>query len=95
MVVGSLEISLRMEGIRSLKEKRKPRQMLISRLRTRFRLAASEVDDQDTLNVLTLGLATVGPHRGPVEQVLRDAAEWIVSMGIGEVTLEQLEIERY
>ena len=95
MVVGSLEMSLRLHGVRSLKEKRKPRMMILSKLRNRFHLAAAEVDDQDTWNVLTIGMATVGPHRGPVEQALKDAADWVADTGVGEITLEQMEIERY
>lgn len=95
MVVGALEISLRLHGVRSLKEKRRPRQMLVSKLRNRFKVAVAEVDDQDTWDLLTLGLATVGPHRGPVERALRDAADWIAESGVGEVAMERLEIERY
>ena len=95
MVVGSMEVSLRMEVMRSLKEKRRPRQMLLSKLRHRFKLAAAEVDDQDTWDMLTIGIATCGPHRGPVERALRDAVDWIASTGVGEIAFERLELERY
>lgn len=95
MVVGSLEITLRLHAIRSLKEKRKIRQSLLSKMRSGFKLAAAETDDQDILDGLTIGLAAVGPHRGPVEQVLRDAADYIAAGDYGEILDERLELERY
>ena len=95
MVVGSLEVTLRLHGVRSLKEKRKVRLALLSKLRNGFKLAAAETDDQDTWDALTIGVAAVGPHRGPVEQVLRDAAEHIARGDYGELLDERIEIERY
>lgn len=95
MVVGSLEVTLRLHGVRSLKEKRKIRQSLLSKIRTGFKLAAAEVDDQDTWDALTVGVAAVGPHRGPVEQVLRDACDYIANGDYGELLDERIEIERY
>jgi uncharacterized protein YlxP (DUF503 family) len=95
VVVGSLEVTLRLHGVRSLKEKRRIRQSVVSKLRNGFKVAVAETDDQDTWDALTIGVATVGPHRGPVEQVLRDASDWIAASGVGEVLDERLEIERY
>lgn len=95
MVVGSISVSLRLPGVRSLKEKRRPRRMLCDRVRSKFKVAASEVADHDTWDLLTLGFATLGPDRGPVEQVLRAVAEFIVNSGEGEVINETLHFERY
>lgn len=95
MIVGSLEVTLRLHGVRSLKEKRAIRQSLLSKIRTGFKLAAAETDDQDTWDALTVGIAAVGPHRGPVQQVLRDAADYIASGDYGELLDERTEIERY
>ena len=95
MIVGSLEVTLRLHGVRSLKEKRRIRLSLLSKLRTGFKLAASETDDQDIWDALTIGIATVGPHRGPVQQVLRDACDYIANGDYGELLDDRMEIERY
>lgn len=95
MVVGSLRLSIRLHGCRSLKEKRKPRQRITQRIRNRFKVAVSEVDTQEHWTELTLGVATVGPHAGAVERVLRDVADFVEELGEGELLEEVLEIERY
>ncbi len=94
MVVGSLRLTLRLPGCRSLKEKRQPRQSITSRIRNTFKVAVAEVDDQDLWNSLVLGVAAIGPDRGPVERVLRDVADFVEELGIGELIGETVEFHR-
>ena len=95
MVVGSLRVTLRLHGVRSLKEKRSPRRMLTDRVRSRFKVAASEVADQDVLNLLTLAFATVGPDASVVEAVLRSIADHIEDAGVGELIDESVFLDRH
>lgn len=95
MVVGSLRFSLRLHGAHSLKEKRRPRRMLTDRIRSRFKVAVSEVADQDTLNLLTMAVATVGPDAVPVEAVLRAIIDFVEEVGEGELISERIELVRY
>ena len=94
MVTGTLLLRIRLHGCRSLKEKRRPRQMLRDRIRSRFKVAVSEVADQDTLNLLCLGVATVGPDPGPVQQVLQDVATMVSESGVGELIEDSVELHR-
>ena len=94
MVTGTLLLRIRLHGCRSLKEKRRPRQMLRDRIRSRFKVAVSEVADQDTLNLLSLGIATVGPDPGPVQQVLQDVATMVSESGVGELIEDSIELHR-
>ncbi len=94
MVTGSLLLRIRLHGCRSLKEKRRPRQMLRDRIRSRFKVAVSEVDDQDTWNLLSLGVATVGPDAGVVQQVLQDVATMVADLGVGELIEDSIELHR-
>ena len=73
MVIGSLEVHLRLEGCRSLKEKRHVLRPLIERLRRDLRASVAEVGDNDLWNVATIGVAYVASTRLQVRQVL-DAA---------------------
>lgn len=91
MIVGSLRVSLHLYSCHSLKEKRRPRRMLLDRARNRFGVAAAEVDDQDTWNLLTLGFAAVGPDKAQVEKVLRQVLDLVAESGEGAVAAETLE----
>jgi uncharacterized protein YlxP (DUF503 family) len=68
--------------------------MLRDRIRSRFKVAVSEVADQDTLNLLSLGIATVGPDPGPVQQVLQDVATMVSESGVGELIEDSIELHR-
>ncbi len=94
MVTGSLLLRIRLHGCRSLKEKRRPRQMLRDRIRSRFKVAVSEVEDQDTWNLLTLGVATAGPDASVVQQVLQDVATMVADLGVGELIEDSIELYR-
>ncbi len=93
MVVGSLELHLRMDGCRTLKEKRRVLRPLIERLRRDLRASVAEVGDNDLWNVATIGLACVGPSRIAVESVL-DSAEQIANE-YGEIRVEGILREVY
>ena len=94
MVVGSLRLTVRLVGGRSLKEKRGPRRSITSRIRSAGKVAVAEVAGQELWNSLVLGVAAVGPDRGPVERVLRDVADFVEELGIGELIEEVVDIHR-
>ena len=71
MVVGSLEVHIRMEGCRSLKDKRRILRPLIERLRRDFRVAVAEVGDNDLWNVATVGVSCVSVTRTHAEQIMQ------------------------
>ncbi len=59
MVVGVCRITLALPGNNSLKGKRAVVRRILDRTRSRFNLAAAEVDDLDAWRRATLGLAVV------------------------------------
>lgn len=59
MVIGTLELSIKIEGAFSLKDKRRVLRSLLERVRRDFRVAASEVEDQDLWNSSVVGFACV------------------------------------
>lgn len=98
MVTVSVLLTLRLEGVRSLKEKRAIVRSLVERLRTRQRVAAAEVGRQDDLRRAEIGFATVSGDlttarrhveqtRRFVEQELIGRAE-VIDVEVDEVTLE-------
>lgn len=70
MLVGMLEIELRLAGPRSLKEKRHLIRGLIERIRSAYHVSISEVGDHDLWGNATIGVAHVSDDAHLVESVL-------------------------
>ena len=70
MLVGVMTVSLYMQGITSLKDKRHIVKSVIGRLQSRFNLSISEVEHQDSKTCAVLGIAVVSNERVFVEQQL-------------------------
>ncbi len=63
MLVGVMTAQLHMQGIASLKAKRSIVKGLIGRLKSRFNVSVSEVDDQDIKTSAVIGIAIVCNER--------------------------------
>lgn len=77
MVIAVCTITLELEGVRSLKEKRSIIKSVIARLRHEFNLSVAEVDGQDAWASAVLGLAAVGNDKAYLHRVLEKAVAWI------------------
>jgi uncharacterized protein len=71
MVVGTLEISVRLSEIRSLKDKRRVLRSLIERIRNEFQVAVAEVDDTELWGNAVVGVACVSNDAGHAEAILQ------------------------
>ena len=94
MVVGTLCACLRLEGCRSLKDKRQIVRSLLERLRNTFQVAAAEVDDQELWGNATIGVACVSASKAHAESVLQKVLDLIDATPCVEVEDMQREIER-
>jgi uncharacterized protein YlxP (DUF503 family) len=77
MVIGVCTITLYLPGIGSLKEKRRVVKSIVSRLRREFNVSISEVDDQDSWQKATLGVACVTSSGDYAHGLLARAINWI------------------
>jgi len=68
--------------------------MLRDRIRNHFKVAVAEVADQDSWDMLSLGVAAIGPDRIPINTLLKNVADAIEEMGVGELIEETLVVER-
>lgn len=87
MVIGVMEVGVKIPGSFSLKDKRRVRQSLLSRLRS-MGFSAAEVGDEESHNHLVLGLSFVSASEKVVEKKLDEALSLIAEMG------EICELER-
>jgi len=77
MIVGATRLVLRIDGARTLKDKRSVLSSLITRTRARYQLAVAEVDDMDRPQDAVVGLAAVGNEWRHVESTLNAAIRYI------------------
>ena len=70
MIVGVMTAKLHLNGTASLKEKRSIVKSLIGRLKTRFNVSVSEVDNQDNKYIALIAIALVSNETSFVNQQL-------------------------
>ncbi|MBN9502381.1 MAG: hypothetical protein BGO01_12950 [Armatimonadetes bacterium 55-13] len=94
MVVGIMEISLKMEGTESLKDKRRILRSLLERARHDYHVAIAEVDDQDLWGNATLGVSCVSNDAAHVESIMNHVLALIDENVEVEVDNVCREVER-
>jgi len=92
MIVGAAAVDLHIHGSQSLKAKRGVVRSIAQRVRNRFNLSVAEVAGQDTWQLATLGLVTVGSDRRRVRSVLEQALVFIEELHLAEVLGSDVEI---
>ena len=91
MLVGLLTIHIHLQGIDSLKGKRKIVKSLIERLRSRFNASVSEVAAQDSKQLAVAGIAVVSNSGSHLDEQLDKITNFIVNDGrfyVGKINRE-------
>jgi hypothetical protein len=89
MVVGTLQLSIRIDRAFSLKDKRRVVRSLIERARGSCHVAIAEVDDHDLWNVSTIGVACVSNDPRHAESILQQVID--LFDGCPEIEVEAAE----
>lgn len=92
MFVGLLQLVLRLPEAQSLKEKRWLVKSLVTRIRNRFNVSVSEVENQDKWQLATLAVAHVGSDQKHINRLLDQVLDFAESMKQLEVINSQIEI---
>ena len=77
MHVATCQIKLGLEGVRSLKEKRRIIKSITSRLSNEFNIAIAEVELNDVWQSAVLGIAAVGNDSRLLHGVMENVVSWI------------------
>lgn len=77
MMIGSLVMKIHIHDAGSLKEKRMVVRSLKEKLRSKFNVSVSEVDNQDLWQMATVAVVTVGPDKKHVENVLQNILNFV------------------
>ena len=78
MNVGVCRLSLRLHGVRSLKDKRRISRSLIGLVSNKFNVAVAEVDDNDLWQRLTLGVSCVSNRASHADETIQTVVEFIL-----------------
>lgn len=77
MQVATCVIKLNLNGVYSLKEKRRILKSILARLAQQFNVATAEIECQEVWQTAVIGLATVGNDAGYLHGLLEKAVAWI------------------
>ena len=91
MVVGVLQVEIRLPNSHSLKEKRWTVKSIVTRLRNKFNVSVSETDEQDKWQLATLVIAHIGNGQTFSNQILDQALNFVLEIRQIEVIDSKLE----
>ncbi|MEM7447772.1 MAG: DUF503 domain-containing protein [Myxococcota bacterium] len=92
MVVGIGRITLRLDEIASLKEKRGIVRRLIDRAQNRFNASIAEVGDLDSKRSVQIGVSVVSNDRRHADRMLASVIEFIDAQGLAVVYDQSTEL---
>ena len=81
MLIGTLTITLHLQGLGSLKDKRKIVKSVIGRIKSRYNFAAAEVDAQDSKAIAVIGMSTVSNDNTYITQLLDKVLDFVRNDG--------------
>ena len=83
---------LRAEWVHSLKEKRMIVKSLIVRQQNKYHVSAAEVDEQDTHQIIVIGVAAIVSHNAMADSLMDDISLFVEENTEAEILDEEREI---
>ena len=78
--------------VHSLKEKRMIVKSLVSQLQNRFHVSAAEIDEQDTHQIIVIGVAAVAPHNALADSLMDEISQFVETATDAQLLEETREI---
>ena len=92
MRIATIIFRLRAPWVHSLKEKRMIVKSLVAKLRNRYNVSASEIDEQDTHQIIVIGVAAIVPHNAFADSLMEDISQFVEENTEAEIIDEEREI---
>ena len=92
MNIAAITFRLYAPWVHSLKEKRMVVKSLIAQLQNRFHVSAAEIDEQDTHQIIVIGIAAIVPHRAMADSLMDEISAFVEKNTEAEILDEQREI---
>ena len=92
MLIAAMTFRLHAPWVHSLKEKRMIVKSLVTQLQNRFHVSAAEVDEQDTHQIIVIGVAAIVPHNAMADSLMDEISAFVDVDTEAEVLEEIREI---
>ena len=92
MQIAAMTFRLHAPWVHSLKEKRMIVQSLITRLQSRLHVSAAEIEEQDTHQIIVIGVAAVVPHQAMADRVMETVSRFVEENCDAEILAETAEV---
>ena len=92
MIIAVMTFRLHAPWVHSLKEKRMIVKSIIAQLQNRFHVSAAEIDEQDTHQIIVIGIAAIVPHNAMADSLMDEISVFVEENTEAEILDEQREI---
>ena len=92
MKIATVTFRLHAPWVHSLKEKRMIVKSLIAKLQNKFHVSAAEIDEQDTHQIIVIGVAAIVPHNALADSLMEEISLFVEENTEAEIIDEEREI---
>ena len=92
MKIAAMTFRLHAPWVHSLKEKRMIVKSLVAKLQNKFHVSAAEIDEQDTLKIIVIGVAAIVPHNAYADSLMEEISLFVEENCEAEILEEQREV---
>ena len=92
MIIATMTFKLRAPWVHSLKEKRMIVNSLVAKLQNKFHASVAEVDEQDTHQIIVIGVASIVPHNAMADSLMDSISEFVEMNTEAEIIEEIREV---
>ena len=92
MMIADMSFRLHASWTHSLKEKRMVVKSLVSQLQNRFHVSVAEIDEQDTHQIIVIGVVAIVPHNAIADSLMEEISQFVENASEAEVLEETREI---
>ena len=92
MKIAVMSFRLYAPWVHSLKEKRMIVRSMIAKLQNRFHVSAAEIEEQDTHQIIVIGVAAIVPHNAMADSLMEEISLFVEENCEAEILEETREI---
>ena len=92
MKIAAMKYRLRASWVHSLKEKRMIVKSLMAKLQNRYHVSVAEIDEQDTHQIIVMGVAAIVPNNAFADSLMDDISLFVEKSTEAEILDEEREI---
>ena len=92
MRIAAMTFRLHAPWVHTLKEKRMIVKSLVAKLQNKFHVSAAEIDEQDTHQIIVIGVAAIVPHNAMADSLMDEISSFVEENTEAEILDEEREI---